>query len=386
MATLKINEWLLYDTDKVDDSAKSAAHAKFQEIAFAYAILSEPARRARYDKTGSTSESLGLDDDQFSWSDFFRQQWAEVVTGERLDDFKSKYQNSADEERDVLAAYTASKGKLTRVFDKVMMSDVLTDENRFRSYIDAAISKGEVQPYDDYIHETTRTRERRIRNAQKECKEAEKYRETLLGGKKPDNEDVSSDGALAALIQKRVNDRSSFLDKIAAKYSTTSTGKKRKFAEPSEEDFKKTAERMKATKRQKQTEAQAKHDEEDEDEEDEEEEEDEEDEEDDVVDLENLSGSEEEEPPIHNPNDEDENEEEDITELDDPSGSDEDDQEPAIHIHDREDENEEDDVTDLENPSGSDEDDQEPVVHTQDESDDGDMTAEIEHDSKGKDK
>ena len=38
-------------------------------IAFAYAVLSDPARRKRYDETGSTSESI-VDSDGFSWTDF----------------------------------------------------------------------------------------------------------------------------------------------------------------------------------------------------------------------------------------------------------------------------------------------------------------------------
>lgn len=43
---------LRWHPDKASD--KEAAHIKFQEIAFAYAVLSDERRRKRYDSTGRT--------------------------------------------------------------------------------------------------------------------------------------------------------------------------------------------------------------------------------------------------------------------------------------------------------------------------------------------
>lgn len=57
--------------DKVGESEKDGATQQFQKIQFAYTILSDEQRKAKYDRTGSTKEATELDDEDFSWKDFF---------------------------------------------------------------------------------------------------------------------------------------------------------------------------------------------------------------------------------------------------------------------------------------------------------------------------
>lgn len=79
--------------DKVPASERASAHIKFQQLAFAYAVLSDEARRARYDATGSTSESaFGGDGEAFDWKAFFRQQVKDLVSPEAVEKFKMEYQ------------------------------------------------------------------------------------------------------------------------------------------------------------------------------------------------------------------------------------------------------------------------------------------------------
>lgn len=79
--------------DKVPASERAAAHIKFQQLAFAYAVLSDEARRARYDATGSTSESaFGEDGEAFDWKTFFRQQVKDLVNPKAVEKFKIEYQ------------------------------------------------------------------------------------------------------------------------------------------------------------------------------------------------------------------------------------------------------------------------------------------------------
>ncbi|MCJ1272134.1 hypothetical protein MMC22_012041 [Lobaria immixta] len=255
---------LRHHPDKAHPDARDTAHIQFQEIACAYAILSDERRRKRYDTTGNTAESLDIDDDAFNWIDFFRAQWAEAVTGERLDNFKSTYQNSDEEKRDVLAAYRSSKGKLNSIFNAVMLSNPLDDEDRFRGYIDQAITDGDVQAYDAYVQEPKSAREKRVKRARKESEGAKEHAKTLGvydslfgGGKagkarkasKKDKADAAEPD-LAALLQQRANGRAAtFLENLEAKYAGGKNGERQKaMDEPSEEAFQKTAARMKKRK------------------------------------------------------------------------------------------------------------------------------------------
>ncbi len=260
---------MLRHADKAPPSAKETAHLKFQAIAFAYAILSSPTRRRRYDSTGNTSESLLDDSSDFDWATFYREQFADVITGSTLDRFKANYISSGEERRDVLAAYTSSKGNLNAVYRSVMLSNPLDDEERYRELLDAAIAAGEVESYEAYTDEKSARKEKRMEMARREGKEAKEYatklgvEDKLFGngtGKKGSKK--AGDEGLAALIQQRQKGRAEELfEKLEAKYaggrdeeggdarvkSTAKKGKKRtaeaEVDEPPEEAFRKTAER-----------------------------------------------------------------------------------------------------------------------------------------------
>jgi DnaJ family protein C protein 9 len=70
---------------------KDEAHKKFQEIAFAYAILGDDTKRKRYDTTGSLEES---EDGDFNWKEWFSEMWDGIVNGDTIKEFKEKYQGN----------------------------------------------------------------------------------------------------------------------------------------------------------------------------------------------------------------------------------------------------------------------------------------------------
>lgn len=240
---------LKHHPDKVADSEKDAAHAKFQEVAFAYAILSDERRRKRYDTTGRTEESLDLDDDDFDWTDFFRNQYKEMVTVEKIDDFARTYKGSEEEKGHVLQAYEKVKGDMDRLYGEVMLSDVLEDDERFRKIIREAIENEEVEEFEKFTGETEKKRKARIARAEKKKrKDAEEAEEEMKevkakgkGGKKKGG--GAGEGDLAALIQARQQSRTgnaeSFFDRLEAKYAPSGQkGRKRGSEdEPSEEAF-----------------------------------------------------------------------------------------------------------------------------------------------------
>ncbi|KAL9053104.1 MAG: hypothetical protein Q9162_004968 [Coniocarpon cinnabarinum] len=232
---------LLHHPDKVSDADKTTAKEAFQRIAFAYAILSDPQRRSRYDATGSTSDSI-LDDegDGLDWLSFYRSQFENVITEERINAFKSEYKSGNDERADIIKAYKKSKGNMDKVYESVMLSNVLDDDERFRSIIDEAIENKEVEAFDKYTKETEKSKAARLRHAKGEEKEAkeekqrlDKERKQKGKGKKYADEDL---GDLAAMIQSNQQKRGGFMAQLEAKYG----GSKRKRGatdEPSEESF-----------------------------------------------------------------------------------------------------------------------------------------------------
>lgn len=117
-------------------------------------MLSEPTRRAFYDRTGSTSESLhhSAGGDDFDWMDFYRSQFHEVVSTDAIDKFAVTYKQSQEERDDILAAYEEGKGDMDYIYETVILSGVAVDDQRFRSIVDEAIKVKSAQiPCDNII-------------------------------------------------------------------------------------------------------------------------------------------------------------------------------------------------------------------------------------------
>lgn len=238
---------LIHHPDKAAEADKEAAHTRFQEIAFAYAVLSDEKRRQRYDATGRTDESI--DDGDFDWRTFYRELYENAITTEKIEAFEKEYKGNDEEKRDVLAAYEKVKGNMGRLYQVVMLSDPANDEDRFRGIIDAAIADGEVEAYEKYTGESLKSRERRVADAKKrareEAAEAEETSKELSSDKsgKKKKDDMSD---LAALIQQRQKGRqANFFDNLEAKYGG---GQKRSRDEPSEEAFAKNRKQAKKAK------------------------------------------------------------------------------------------------------------------------------------------
>ncbi|KAI5817337.1 hypothetical protein BZA77DRAFT_310378 [Pyronema omphalodes] len=163
--------------DKTPVSEREEAHKKFQELAFCYAVLSDENRRRRYDATGNMNESV-LDQERFDWKEFFKMQF-QKVGADAIEEFKRGYQGSDEEKQAVLQAYTDGEGDMSYVFEHVMVSSILEDEERFRVIIDDAIKAGEVEGYKAYTKETKASKEKRRKAAKAEAKEAEEYAKEL---------------------------------------------------------------------------------------------------------------------------------------------------------------------------------------------------------------
>ncbi|KAK0931705.1 hypothetical protein LTR29_016223 [Friedmanniomyces endolithicus] len=249
---------LKHHPDKASPEDKDTAHTRFQEVAFAYAILSDERRRKRYDATGNTSESLDLDNDDFDWTSFFREQYKSAVTEASINKFEDEYKGSEEERRHVLDAFQKAKGNMESMYQMVMLSDMVDDEDRFRVIIDEAIASGRAEAYRKYTGESETSRRKRMDRArkqkEKEAMEAQKAEEEIEEDADPKTKQSKANtkakngpgdmNELAALIQQRQKGRSAetLVAGLEAKYAGETKGgkggKKRASPdEPSEEAF-----------------------------------------------------------------------------------------------------------------------------------------------------
>nr|POE74599.1 dnaj like subfamily c member 9 [Quercus suber] len=223
---------LRHHPDKAAADDKQAAHTKFQQIAFAYAILSDPRRRQIYDRTGRSEDSMDLDDEDFDWMAFYRAQYFETVTSEKIEKFSEEYKGSAEERGHVLQYYEQVEGDMRKLYRYVMLSDVLADEDRFQEIIKTAIRDGEVEDYPKFSAESEKHRQSRITDAMKkrerEEKEAAKAKQELEQAdakskkSRPAKKSAEPTADLAALIQSRQRDRAGrandFFSRLEQKY------------------------------------------------------------------------------------------------------------------------------------------------------------------------
>lgn len=149
---------------------------------------------------------------------------------------------------------------MDRIYESVMLSNPLEDDERFRAIIDEAIASEDVPTFRAYTRESKKSKQARIKRARDEAGEAEEYakelgvHDKLFGDKKQKKKSKKdSEQDLAALIQgnQKSRNQSDFLDNLAAKYGASSSSKKnggKKRAaeeEPSEEAFQAAAARLK---------------------------------------------------------------------------------------------------------------------------------------------
>ncbi|ETW84197.1 hypothetical protein HETIRDRAFT_313801 [Heterobasidion irregulare TC 32-1] len=237
---------LIYHPDKhatKGESAKADASLKFQQIGFAYAVLSDEKKRNRYDRTGKTDEGFDLGPGEDGWEAYFEELF-DRVTREKLDQMKKEYQGSTEETEDLKKAYLNTDGSIDEIMNHIPHSRH-EDEPRFVILISSLITEG-VLPTKSAWESSTKDEKRKVirkKQADKEAEEAEEMARELglwdefYGSGKPgtrkgkakgtgkekkedeDEEDEEDHSALQALILKKKKNTDSFIDNLAAKYA-----------------------------------------------------------------------------------------------------------------------------------------------------------------------
>ena len=261
---------LIYHPDKHATSTgqvREDASTKFQQIGFAYAVLSDSKRKARYDSTGKTDEGLELEPGEGGWDAYFEDLFDRVTRG-KLDEMKKEYQGrclvwitrsitllfyilgSPDEIEDLKTAYHNTSGSLGEMMSFIPHS-THDDESRFIAIISDLIEKGQLSATPTWLLSSKDEKAKlgRRKQGEKEAKEAEMaakelgvWDEFYGSGKKTNKKEKGKrtadaagaeadedHSALQALImRKKEKNMDTFFDGLAAKYSEPARkGKKR---------------------------------------------------------------------------------------------------------------------------------------------------------------
>ncbi|KAJ1308966.1 hypothetical protein OPQ81_004649 [Rhizoctonia solani] len=226
------------------EQEKAAASLKFQQIGFAYTILSDESRRKRYDATGSTDSNIpNLAEGEDAWEHYFKEMF-DTVTRERLDEMRQAYQGSEEERSDLRAAYLSGNGSINHIMSEIPHS-TYEDEARFVATINEMIDSGELQVLDAWKTEIQdkKAQNARRKRGEKEAKEAEEAARELgvwdefygsgkvgkrRGKGKSQTNAEDNDSALRALIQSKAKKLDGFLDSLAEKYTSSSGSAPRK--------------------------------------------------------------------------------------------------------------------------------------------------------------
>ncbi|KAF7440487.1 hypothetical protein PC9H_000832 [Pleurotus ostreatus] len=251
---------LIYHPDKhatADERAKADASVKFQQIGFAYAVLSDEKRRKRYDTTGKTDEGFDMGSGDDGWEAYFADMFDRVTRG-KLDEMKKEYQGSAEEIEDLKQAYTTTSGSIGEMMTYIPHS-THEDEDRFILVVSDLINKGDLPSLRGWETSTKDEKSRLVRKKQgeKEAKEAEQMAKDLgvwdefygsgktgkRQGKgkgkdtKADDAEEEDTSVLQALILKKKQKNMDFFDGLAAKYAEPpKKGKGKKRAKAAEDD------------------------------------------------------------------------------------------------------------------------------------------------------
>lgn len=233
---------LVHHPDKhatASDEAKEAASLKFQQIGFAYAVLSDEKRKERYDKTGSTTEGFDLEPGDGGWEAYFEDLF-ERVTRDKLDEMKKEYQGSPEEIEDLKKAYLDTKGSIGEIMTHIPHSTT-EDEPRFIVEITKLIEQGDLPKMKEWQKSIKDEKARLVRQkeSQKEAAEAEvlakelgvwdefygdgKARKRKGKETKAGEDDGEEAATLKALITRKkeigAQAMASFFDNLEAKYA-----------------------------------------------------------------------------------------------------------------------------------------------------------------------
>lgn len=221
---------LKFHPDKLQQvSADAGDKDIFPKIQFAYSILSDPAKRSRYDTTGSLGD--GIDEDVFDWKQYF-DSMNDKITIDMIEEDKLKYQNSEEEREDILNNYIYYEGDFLKLFEVIPHLEFTeSEENRVFNIIQEFIQQGKL---DKSIVDTTnkykKSRKLKVKNMLKKlAREAKEAKELEKLIKDKGNKNLRNENDLKSIIQSRQANRlDDLISNLESKYGNKRGSKRSK--------------------------------------------------------------------------------------------------------------------------------------------------------------
>ena len=120
-----------------DRNPSKHAEEDFIALKKAYDILSDTAKRERYDRTGQ------VDDESQSFADAYERYRGVPISDEDIVSYMESYRNSEAEKQDLVDYFEAHRGDVSRILGSVVGSND-KDIPRFVKFLKAALRSGQV--------------------------------------------------------------------------------------------------------------------------------------------------------------------------------------------------------------------------------------------------
>lgn len=215
---------LKYHPDKLQQTKLVLPQDEFTKIQFSYSILSDPMKRQRYDNTGSL-ELLDVDDSEgFNWREYF-ESINTKITIDMIEEDKARYQNSQEEEQDIINNFIYYDGDFLKLFETIphLEFNELSESRVFEiietkviNNPNSCLDKSTIKSWDKYKKSRKTKVKSMLKKLAREAKEAEKLEKTIND---KDNRKVNLMNDLQAIIQKRQSNRlDNLITSIQLKY------------------------------------------------------------------------------------------------------------------------------------------------------------------------
>lgn len=222
----------------------------FPKIQFAYSILSDPAKRNRYDTTGSLGD--GIDEDVFDWKQYF-DSVNDKITIDMIEEDKLKYQNSEEERQDILNNYIYYEGDFLKLFEVIPHLEFTeSEESRVFDIIQEFIDEGKLEKsIIDTTNKYKKSRKVKVKNMLKKlAKEAKEAQELEKLIKDKGKRDLRNENDLKSIIQSRQANRlDDLISNLESKYGKKRGSKRSK--DIGDDEFEKIQKNMMAKRQRK---------------------------------------------------------------------------------------------------------------------------------------